>query len=1254
MTQVKTGCQNTSKANGQSSARVLHVDDDEGLLEVAKEILRMEGNLEIDTAVSVDEAFKKIKANAFDVVVSDYEMPQKNGLQFLQELKEQKNDLPFIIFTGKGREEVAVKALNLGADGYYNKQGNPATVYGELAHGIRLAAERSKAKSALEESEKRYRTLMEQASEAIFVHDTKGKILDVNQQVCKNLRYTREELLSMNIREISPVAAKNKQMDEIWAKVVSGQPIIFESNEKRKDQSTFPVEVSLNSITFDKEKLVMAIVRDITERKQAETKIKHAYEEWQKTFDAINDLAYVVSKDFRLMKVNKAFCQFLKKEPEELIGKFCFEVLHKTEKPVLNCPHLETLSTGKATTREVNDSHLGMTFLISNSPIFDDKGELTGALHIAKNITDQKKTKELKESEERIRNVFNSLPDLVFFKDKEFKYVAANNALEQFFGLKPGEAVGKSDFDFMQKEAAQGCKETDIKALQLGFVSSEETVDGKVYSTIKQKVTDAAGNIIGIVGSIRDITERAQAEENLKKLKAFDERIINSLGDALLVIDPHDYSIININDAALKQIKMKREDVIGKSCYKVTHQQSTPCQPPNDICPIREVLETGKPITVEHIHIDENNNQRIVEVAARPVRNPEGKTVIIHVARDITERKQMETQIQQAERRYHTLFDQTPLGVLIIDTKTGVPVEFNEEAHCQLGYSREEFAKLSIYDYNVKETPREIRDIIKNILLEGKVEWETKHRTKNGEVRDVVVISQAIELSGKVVLHSIYRDVTEANRVKTALIESEAKYRMLVELAREGVWVLDDNYKTVFVNPRMAEILGYTESEMMGRDLVSFMKKRDTEFAVGNLESCKIDTKSQCEFIFVRQDGTTIFASVAASSIEDDEGNNVGTLALVSDISERKKAEEKLKESEKKYQTTFEASMDALMLLDEKGFFDCNKAALQLFGCKTVKEFTRYHPADLSPPTQPDGTPSMQSAMDHISEAFKKGMDSFFWLHKRVDGTIFPAEVLLTRMPLKDRNVLQATVRDITERKEAEAKLKANSDRIKMMNEKLRVVGSLSRHDVRNKLSAVTGYAYLLKKKHADQADIVEGVNKIEQAIRDSTKIFEFAKIYEQLGVEELTYIDTENMLNEAVSLFAGFNLKVSNECRGLTLLADSFLRQLFYNLIDNTMKYAKKATTIRVHYEKAEHGGLRLIYEDDGVGISAKNKTKLFSEGFSTGGSTGFGLFLIGKMMEVYGWQIQETGKPGKGVQFTMTIPKLNKSGKVNFQSTT
>lgn len=141
-----------------SVIRVLHVDDDRATQEIAKLILLdINADFEIDQACCADDAFKKLSTGQYDIVVSDYEMPQKDGLQFLKELREQNNKIPFILFTGKGREEIAIKALNLGADGYYNKQGSPETVYGELSHSIRAVAEYNRIRDALTKSESKYR-----------------------------------------------------------------------------------------------------------------------------------------------------------------------------------------------------------------------------------------------------------------------------------------------------------------------------------------------------------------------------------------------------------------------------------------------------------------------------------------------------------------------------------------------------------------------------------------------------------------------------------------------------------------------------------------------------------------------------------------------------------------------------------------------------------------------------------------------------------------------------------------------------------------------------------------------------------------------------------------------------------------------------------------------------------------------------------------------------------------------------------------
>jgi DNA-binding NtrC family response regulator len=184
-----------ASSNNRSAIHVLHVDDDPSILEISKQILMDVGNFEIDHACCVDEAFKKLATGQYDVVISDYEMPQKNGLQFLTELRKQNNEIPFVLFTGKGREEVAIKALNVGAAGYYNKQGSPETVYGELAHGIKLSVERKKA----DEVFKKQAALIDLSPDAVIVKKLDETITFWNAGAERLYGYTKEEALGQKI-----------------------------------------------------------------------------------------------------------------------------------------------------------------------------------------------------------------------------------------------------------------------------------------------------------------------------------------------------------------------------------------------------------------------------------------------------------------------------------------------------------------------------------------------------------------------------------------------------------------------------------------------------------------------------------------------------------------------------------------------------------------------------------------------------------------------------------------------------------------------------------------------------------------------------------------------------------------------------------------------------------------------------------------------------------------------------------------------
>jgi signal transduction histidine kinase len=194
---------------------------------------------------------------------------------------------------------------------------------------------------------------------------------------------------------------------------------------------------------------------------------------------------------------------------------------------------------------------------------------------------------------------------------------------------------------------------------------------------------------------------------------------------------------------------------------------------------------------------------------------------------------------------------------------------------------------------------------------------------------------------------------------------------------------------------------------------------------------------------------------------------------------------------------------------------------------------------------------------------------------------------------------------------------------------------------VRNKLSIILSNAYLLKKNIGDSPKLAKFISNIENAVEASSKLFEFSSNFEKIGVEQPTEINVGEFFKQAVALQTNLpKLQIINECSDFTVSADSLLRQIFYNLIDNSVKHGQKTSKIHV-YLLEEQDATKLIYEDNGVGVSKVNKQRLFTEGFTTGNGSGLGLMLVKKIVEAYGWAIAEEGQPGVGVKFVMSIPR-------------
>jgi PAS domain S-box-containing protein len=475
-------------------------------------------------------------------------------------------------------------------------------------------------------------------------------------------------------------------------------------------------------------------------------------------------------------------------------------------------------------------------------------------------------------------------------------------------------------------------------------------------------------------------------------------------------------------------------------------------------------------------------------------------------------------------------------------------------------------------------------------------------------------------------------DITERKAIENALSESEKTLRTLLENLPQKIFFKNENSVYVSCNGNYARDLKIHPGEIAGKtDYYFYPKDLAEKYRTDDRRIMESGETEEIEEKYVLGGRESVVQTVK-TPVRDEKGHIVGILGIFWDITQRKNAEKAVIQNQKKFEALFNDNPEAASYLDiEYRVLDVNPRFCQLFGYSTG-EAKGKHLFELVVPEDKIGE------AETLYEKAKKGYTYHDTIRRRKDGSRLPVSISAAPITVEDKlSGYVITYKDISETKK--------------MEEKLRVVCSLTRHDVRNKLVAVTGNTYLLRQTLTEDPKALERLKDIEASVRQVERILEFAGIYEKLGVEQPTYLDVTKILDEAASLYSDLNnVRIVNDCSGLTVLADSLLRQIFYNLIDNSLKYGETIKQIRVYYRMSSGERLELVHEDDGVGVPDDMRSNLFKEGFTSGKGTGYGLFMIKRICEVYGWTIQETGKHVKGAQFTITIPKTNPNGKENY----
>ncbi len=291
------------------------------------------------------------------------------------------------------------------------------------------------------------------------------------------------------------------------------------------------------------------------------------------------------------------------------------------------------------------------------------------------------------------------------------------------------------------------------------------------------------------------------------------------------------------------------------------------------------------------------------------------------------------------------------------------------------------------------------------------------------------------------------------------LAKSSAFQKGILESA--GLSIVSTNTEGVitFMNSTAQKWLQYTSDELVNKqtpalfhsidevvERAKFLSEKYNENIQPGFEVFVYEAKKGIiegvEYTYIRKDGSKFPVFLVVSAIRNERGEVEGYLGIADDITIRKeteqsllKAQENIKKQAEEFEQLFESSRDGLLLLDDKGFFKANSAAVEVYGCDSIDDLVGKTPIDYSPATQSNGNPSGEEAMKHIQKALQEGSDFFEWIHIKKDGTIFPAEVLLSRVVFGGKNVLQATVRDITKRKKAEEEVRKAEQEMRQLAE---------------------------------------------------------------------------------------------------------------------------------------------------------------------------------------------------------------------------
>jgi PAS domain S-box-containing protein len=1009
----------------------------------------------------------------------------------------------------------------------------------------------------------------------------------------------------------------------------------------------------------------------IEERESFEKALKISEKRYKILVETSNDMIFTVDLQGNFLYANKAVETHLGYSNKELRDLNGFELVHPDDlEGVLErfgrLPVGESVNDLEYRYKKKDGSYI---YILTNAgPIYSNDGKVIAAFGIARNITHPKEMeKELTEArnefEIRVKERTAELENVnLALQASEDKYrlllenanegiVVAQDGMLRYFNPKVREITGYSNqelaikpfLDLIYPDDRAMAIERHMKRLEGGpplttYLLRIITKQGDMRWLEVNGVRISWESRAASLNFVNDITEKRIAEEALKESEEQYRGLFEKSPNAITIVDEKGV-VIDCNKSTEDVTGYRKEEIIGKSFEQLMTLD------PKDMPKLIQkyaILLSGQEVEPYELEIMRKDGERRWIRVVNSLLKKDHKIVAIQViSEDITERKLAEEKLKQSEERYTALFERSNDAVYTCDFD-GNFIDANPTALKMLGYTKVEISSIDFSSLLSKEQLPLAFEKLKEIFETGTQKEITEYRLRRKDSSYLWVESKGslVYKDGEpIAVQGIARDITARKRAEETLKESEEKFRNLAEKSPNMIFI-NKMGVIVYANEKCERVMGYMREELCASDF-DFLALIAPESRESVKKSFAMHAKGEeippCEYTLLTKEGRVIEGILTTKLIRY-EGEKA-ILGIVTDITQRKKAEEALKESETLYSAVVENSEDGIVIIQDGTLTFANNSSLNLLG---------YHSEEAC------GGDFLDFIAPHYREMVIKNYTErmegknvpniYQILFLRKDGKTVPVEVNATIINYKGKPADLVFIRDITERKRTEESL--------IHSEKLAGIGILSSgiaHEINNPLGGIMGYAEVIMDEENPE-QVKQYAKEIVKYTERASDIVNWLSRYSRGAKDsDVMDVDLNEILNESLEA-----LKRARNMGDVSIIGDyrkiptikgnrSELQQIFVNLLNNAIDALSDGGSVTLT-TTADNGLISVRISDNGKGIPKDQITRIFEPFFTTkrvGEGTGLGLYVTSMIVKKHYGQIDVESEVGKGTSFTLKFPK-------------